>query len=260
MLLFAAPIFPDLITNEIAMMNHLIEMNAVNKSFGSLVVANDLTLHVEKGEALGIIGPNGAGKSTMFNLMAGVLRADSGKILFDGNDITSQSPHERCRNGIGRSYQIPYPFSKMTVFENLLVGAVYGTGKVESDCYEDCLRTLRVTGLLPKANVLAGSLTLLERKRLELARAMATKPKLLLLDEIAGGMTEYECGLIVETIKEIHSQGTTIIWIEHIVHALMSVVGRMIVLNFGAIIDNGVPAEVMNNPKVQEVYMGIDIK
>ena len=242
------------------MMNHLMEMNAVNKSFGSLVVAKDMTLHVEKGEALGIIGPNGAGKSTMFNIIAGMLRPDSGNILFDGHDITSQSPHERCRNGIGRSYQIPHPFSKMTVFENLLVGAVYGKDKVESDCYDDCLRILHVTGLSKKANVLAGALTLLERKRLELARAMATKPKLLLLDEIAGGMTEHECGLIVDTIKEIHSQGTTIIWIEHIVHALVSVVDRIIVLNFGSIIESGVPNVVMNSPKVQEIYMGIDIE
>ena len=235
----------------------LLRLENVSKSFGSVTAASDFSMELEAGEALGIIGPNGAGKSTMFNLITGGLRPDRGHIYFDGADITHISPHERCAAGIGRSYQIPHPFAKMTVFENLLVGAAFGARKRESDCYDDCVAILARTGLLPKANARAGSLTLLERKRLELARALATDPRVLLLDEIAGGLTEHECTELVETIRAIHASGTSIVWIEHIVHALLAVVGRLIVVNFGAKLDDGEPRQVMENPAVQEVYMGI---
>jgi len=235
----------------------LLRLENVSKSFGSVTAANEFSLELDAGEALGIIGPNGAGKSTLFNLITGGVRPDSGRVFFDGVDITQAPPHRRCAAGIGRSYQIPHPFAKMTVFENLLVGAAFGARKRESECYDGCVAILARTGLLPKANTRAGTLTLLERKRLELARALATDPRVLLLDEIGGGLTEHECAELVETIRAIHAAGTSIVWIEHIVHALLAVVGRLIVVNFGAKLDDGEPRRVMENPAVQEVYMGI---
>jgi len=230
----------------------------VSKAFGALTVTDDLSLAIEAGEAVGLLGPNGAGKSTLFNLIAGGLRPNAGRIHFDSRDITGLPPHARSRLGIGRSYQIPQPFGGMTVFENLLVGAVFATGRAERHCHADCAEVLRATGLIDKADRLAGSLTLLERKRLELARALATRPKLLLLDEIAGGLTEAECHDLVETIRGIQAQGVTILWVEHIVHALLSVVGRLVVINFGRKLADGAPRAVMADPQVQSVYMGID--
>jgi len=235
----------------------LIELHNARKAFGSLVVTDDLSMHLDAGEALGVIGPNGAGKTTLFNLISGGLSPDSGTVKFDGDDITGVPAHERCRRGIGRSYQVPHPFIGMTVFENLLVGAAFGTGRSEAQCHQDCADVLERTGLIAKANNLAGSLSLLERKRLELARALASDPKVLLLDEIAGGLTEEECFALVDTIKDIRADGISIIWIEHIVHALLSVVDRLIVINFGQKLDDGDPHTVMNSSQVQEIYMGI---
>jgi branched-chain amino acid transport system ATP-binding protein len=236
----------------------ILELQGISKSFGSVVVADNIDLSVEAGEALGIIGPNGAGKTSLFNLIAGGISPASGKILLDGKDIAGMPPHRRCIAGIGRSYQIPQPFENLTVFENLLVGAVYGRGKNEREVVDACGRILELTHLLPRANVPAGRLTLLERKRLEMARALATGPRLLLLDEIAGGLTEGECAELVETIRSIHADGTTIVWIEHVVHALLAVVERLIVLNFGRKIAEGHPRTVMNSPEVRQIYMGID--
>ena len=239
------------------MSENILELKDIHKSFGNFKVTNGISLELKKGAALGIIGPNGAGKSTLFNLIAGGLKPNSGEIIFKGKNVTTELVHSRCKAGIGRSYQIPHPFAKMSVFENLLVGATFGTEKSEEDCYEDCVEIMEYTGLLPKANALAGSLTLLERKRLEMARALATNPELLLLDEIAGGLTEHECLELVDTIKKIHARGTSIIWIEHIVHALVSVVNKLMVIDFGSKLTEGDPDDVMNDPKVQEIYMGI---
>jgi branched-chain amino acid transport system ATP-binding protein len=235
----------------------MLELQYVNKRYGSLNVSDDLCLKVAEGQALGVLGPNGAGKSTMFNLITGDVKADSGYILFDGQDITCLAPNKRCRLGIGRSYQIPHPFSNMTVFENLLVGGIFGAEQSEKQAYNACYQVLDETGLLPKANVLAGSLTLLERKRLELARALATSPKLLLLDEIAGGLTDAECQQLIGTIKSIHDKGTTIVWIEHVVNALLAVVDSLIVLDFGQKVAEGEPEAIMNSREVKEIYMGI---
>ncbi len=236
----------------------ILTMDDVSKRFGALVVTDRLSMELRAGEALGVIGPNGAGKSTLFNLIAGGIRADSGKITFSGHDITALPPHERCRMGIGRSYQIPHPFTGMTVFENLLVGAIFGDGRGEAEVYDLCIDVLRRTGLLRKANALAGSLTLLERKRLEMARALATNPKVLLLDEIAGGLTEHECHELVDTVRAAHATGVSIIWIEHVLHALRAVVSRLIVINFGQKIEDGPPDAVMASPQVREIYMGIE--
>ena len=235
----------------------LLEIRSLSKSFGSVKAADAIDLDVAQGEALGIIGPNGAGKTTLFNLVAGDLAPDAGTIRFKGADITAMKTHRRCAAGIGRTYQIPQPFESLTVFENLLVGAVYGAGKRESEVVGACAEFLQRTGLAQRANRRAGSLTLLERKRLELARALATDPRLLLLDEIAGGLTEGECRALVETIKDIRASGVTIVWIEHVVHALVAVVERLIVLDFGRKIAEGAPAAVMGSPEVREIYMGI---
>jgi branched-chain amino acid transport system ATP-binding protein len=238
-------------------MGTLLRLSNVAKNFGALKVVDDLTFDVAEGEALGILGPNGAGKTTMFSLVAGELRPTAGSIHFLDRDITNLPAHARCRLGVGRTYQIPRPFGDMTVFENLLVGAAFGAGRREADCYDLCVGVLDRTGLLGKANSPARSLTLLERKRLELSRALATMPKVLLLDEIAGGLTESECGELIRTIKAVHAAGTTIVWIEHVVHALLAVVGRLVVINFGQKLDDGRPDAVLRNPAVQDVYMGM---
>ncbi|MBC7737976.1 MAG: ABC transporter ATP-binding protein [Candidatus Saccharibacteria bacterium] len=236
----------------------LLSLTNVTKSFGALTVTDNASFDVPQGQALGIIGPNGAGKSTLFNLITGNLRADQGSIQFQGRDITRVSAMERCLTGIGRSFQIPQPFGKLTVFENLLVAATHGRGLPEAAVHDDCADVLDRTGLLRRANTPAGQLSLLERKRLELARAMATQPKLLLLDEIAGGLTEGECRSLVQTIRDIHASGVTIIWIEHVLHALTSVVERLLVLNFGKIIGIGAPDQIMASRDVQQIYLGIE--
>ena len=196
----------------------------------------------------------------MFNLITGGLAPDAGRIAFNGRDIARLAPHKRCRAGIGRSYQVALPFEGMTVFENVLVGAMYG-GQLDStnEANDRCVDLLYRTGLLDKANRLAGSITLLDRKRLELARALATRPELLLLDEIAGGLTEAEAHALVELINDIRAEGVTIVWIEHVVHALLAVASRLLVINFGAKLAEGDPRAVMASPEVKRVYMGIDI-
>jgi branched-chain amino acid transport system ATP-binding protein len=222
-----------------------------------IVVANDIEFSLARGEALGIIGPNGAGKSTLFNLITGMLRPDRGRILLEGHDITGLPPEQRCRAGLGRSFQIPLPFEHLSVFENLSVAALFGGGMSRAEAVQVCGETLALTGLESKANRRAGSLPLLDRKRLELARALATRPRILLLDEIAGGLTEAECHILIETIRTIHMRGIGMIWIEHVVHALLAVVSRLIALDFGRIVAQGVPSEVMSSSEVQTIYMGV---
>ncbi|MCB1355280.1 MAG: ABC transporter ATP-binding protein [Maritimibacter sp.] len=236
----------------------LLSLTDVNKSFGALKVADDVTFEMPEGQALGIIGPNGAGKSTLFNLIGGTLPVSSGTVVFDGTDVTALSASERCRMGVSRSFQIPHPFVGMSVYENLLVASSFGNSG-HRDAMAECRDILARTGLLPLANNPAGSLTLLQRKRLELARALASGPKLLLLDEIAGGLTEAECHDLVATINAIKASGVSIIWIEHIVHALTAVVDRLIVIDFGRIVAEGAPDTVMKDPMVQEIYMGIEV-
>jgi branched-chain amino acid transport system ATP-binding protein len=236
----------------------MLEVAGLKKSFGSIIVADDLDLVVAPGEAVGIIGPNGAGKTTLFNLIAGGLTPTAGSIRFDDRDLLKQPPQGRCRAGIGRTHQIPQPFENLTVFENLLVGAAYGRRKSEREVTQSCGEILERLGLIKRANTLAGSLTLLERKRLEMARALATAPRLLLLDEIAGGLTEGECLELVATIREIRQTGVAILWIEHVVHALLAVIDRLVVLNFGRKIAEGVPKEVIQLPEVHQIYIGIE--
>lgn len=228
----------------------------LTKSYGAVTVVDDLSVSLYEGEALGVVGPNGAGKTTMLNLLTGLVHADKGIIVFAGDDISRRTPDQRCVAGLGRTYQIPKPFEGMTVFENVLVGGTFGRRRSEKASYEICARALHRASLLPKANVLAESLSLLERKRLELARALATEPKVLLLDEIAGGLTEHEVHSLIDTIKRLRAEGISIIWIEHIVHALMAVVDRLMAIDFGRLIAEGDPKTVINSPQVRDVYMG----
>jgi branched-chain amino acid transport system ATP-binding protein len=240
-------------------MTALLSIEGVSKSYGALKVTDNVTLTVAEGETLGVLGPNGAGKTTLFNLISGDARADQGRIRFAGIDISGAPAHKRCRAGVGRSYQVPQPYGAMTVFENCLVAATFGGDLPEREAYPVCVEVLEKTGLLNKANQRAGGLTLLDRKRLELARALSTRPKLLLLDEIAGGLTEHEAKILVDEIKAIKAQGVTMIWIEHVVHALLAVADRLLVLNFGATLAEGPPLAVLENPEVKRVYMGLDV-
>ena len=238
----------------------LLGLQSVSKGFGSLRVIDDLTLAVEDREALGVIGPNGAGKTTALNLMIGRLRPDRGAVVFAGREITRTPPHARCHDGIALTHQIPHPFEALTVFENVLVGGVFGAGRAERLAYGPSMAALELAGLVGKANVRAGTLTLLERKRLELARALATGPRVLLLDEIAGGLGEHEVHELVEVIRRVHHEGVAIVWIEHIVHALRSVVSRLAVISAGRMLTDGPPDAVMQSPEVQRVYLGIDVQ
>ncbi len=237
----------------------ILTLNNVSKSFGALKVTDGVTLSVTEGEVLGILGPNGAGKTTLFNLISGDLKIDSGEVLFDGSPIHDAPPFQRCRNGIGRSYQVPQPFGAMSVFENLVTAACFGAQVSEKAAWQIAWEVLEQTGLQRFANQAAGGLTLLNRKRLELARALATQPRLLLLDEIAGGLTEHEAQELVEELKRIKQSGMTMIWIEHVVHALLSLADRLLVINFGKTLCEGVPEVVMQDPEVRRVYMGLEV-
>jgi branched-chain amino acid transport system ATP-binding protein len=236
----------------------ILALEKISKRFGAVVVANDISLALNEGEALGIIGPNGAGKTTLFGIVTGTVPPDSGRVLFAVQDITRETPESRCRAGIARSFQVPQPFGGMTVFENCVVAAAFGGGARERDVYGRCGELLERCGLADKANRQAGSLTLLDRKRLEFARALATQPRVLLLDEVAGGLVEHETAALVELIKQVRASGVSIIWIEHIVHALVAVVDRLVVLHDGALIAEGSPADVIRRPQVAEIYMGIE--
>ena len=236
----------------------ILALKSISKRFGAVVVADSVDLVLNDGEALGIIGPNGAGKTTLFGIATGAVRPDGGHVLFNGEDITSLPPEWRCRKGLARTFQIPQPFAGMTVFENVVVAAAFGTGEREAAVYDRCGDLLARCGLATKANMRAGGLTLLDRKRLELVRALATKPRVLLLDEVAGGLTEHECVALVALIKDVRASGVSIVWIEHVVHALAAVIDRLVVLHGGRFIIDGEPRVVIRSPQVAEIYMGID--
>ncbi|WP_395350208.1 ABC transporter ATP-binding protein [Variovorax sp. UC122_21] len=236
----------------------LLALHGVSKFYGALKVTDGITLAVAEGETLGILGPNGAGKTTLFNLISGDVRADAGRVDYAGRDVTRLRPHQRCRAGIGRSYQVPQPFGNMSVFENLVTAACFGGQQTEREAWRTAHEVLAQTGLMAQANAPAGGLRLLDRKRLELARALATKPRLLLLDEIAGGLTEPEAAVLVGELRRIKARGVTMIWIEHVVHAVLSLADRLFVINFGQKLAEGEPRAVMNDPEVRRVYMGME--
>ena len=235
----------------------LLELTGVSKAFDSLTAISDIDLQLGEAEALGVIGPNGAGKTTLVNVITGDVTPNSGDVIFAGRSIAGLAPAERCRLGLGRTYQIPHPFGGMTVYENVLVGATFGDDRSEAEGSIIALEVLERTGLIGKANALAGGLPLLDRKRLELARALATGPRVLLLDEIAGGLTEHEVGDLIHVVKGLRAGGLSIIWIEHVVHALMAVVDRLVAISSGKLLMEGEPRAVMASREVREVYLGI---
>ena len=241
-----------------AMNAPILALDKVSKRFGAIIVAEEIDLTLAEGESLGIIGPNGAGKTTLFGIVSGTVAPDSGRVLYAGRDITQASPAQRCTMGIGRSFQIPLPFAGMSVFENLVVAAAFGAGHRERDVYDGCMDILERCGLAEKANRRSGSLTLIDRKRLELARALATSPRVLLLDEVAGGLTERECHALIDLIADIRRGGVSIVWIEHVVHALLAGIDRLLVLHNGAFIAEGDPHAVIRSPVVSEIYMGME--
>jgi branched-chain amino acid transport system ATP-binding protein len=239
-------------------MTMILKVDSAVKDFGALRVCNEISFEVAPGEAVGILGPNGAGKTTLLNLIAGDLSLNAGSIHFNGVDVTRLPANRRCVMGIARTSQIPRPFTGMTVYENVLIGVLYGHRKNSADSYRLCFDVLEQTGLLHHWNTLAGELRLLDRKRLELARALATQPTLLLLDEIAGGLTDHEVHDLLAILRDIRSRGITLIWIEHIVHALISVVDRIIAIDFGTMLVQGTPAEVLGSETFRQVYFGTD--
>jgi branched-chain amino acid transport system ATP-binding protein len=234
----------------------VLELQSIKRHFGALKVIDGIDLSVAQGEVLGILGPNGAGKSTLFNLISGNLAPTSGTVLFEGKDIGSKKPWTRVRDGIGRSFQIPKPFVHLSVFENILVSAAHGARLPLRQAREEAAKAMYLTQLGDSADVLAGDLSLLDLKRLELAKALATQPRLLLLDEIAGGLTESECSELLEIIRLVHDQGVTVVWIEHVLHALMQVATRLAVIAQGGLITTGQPQNVLENKRVQELYLG----
>jgi branched-chain amino acid transport system ATP-binding protein len=236
----------------------LLKAESLSKSFGAIRVIHDVGFEVRNNEVLGILGPNGAGKTTLFNLISGDLKLDAGELLFAGAVLQHEPPYKRCKRGIGRTYQIPKPYGGMTTFENLMVAAMFGASRSERSANDHCSQILEDCGLADKANKTAGSLTLLDRKRLEMARAMASDPKLLLLDEIAGGLTEHESHVLVDLVKKVRRRNVTVVWIEHVLNAIMAAADRMMVLNFGEKIAEGTPQAVIADPNVRRVYMGIE--
>ena len=234
----------------------MLSLRGVTKRFGRIRVADSLDLDVGEGEALGIIGPNGAGKTTLFSMISGDLRPDAGTITLFGKDVTTTGAADRCRAGLGRTYQVPRPFEHMTVFENVLVAVQEGGGLTGRAASQQAVDVLERTAILAHANLPAGRLSLLDRKRLEVARALGTGPRLLLLDEVAGGLTGPEVDDLVTIIRGVHADGLAVVWIEHVVHALTGTVDRLICLADGSIIADGLPHDVLASAPVREVYLG----
>lgn len=239
-------------------MADILVVNNLQKNFGRLKAVDELSFEVREGEILGMMGPNGAGKTTVFNLLTGVLKPDKGTIIFKGKNITHASPAKRCHLGIGRTYQIPCPFDKLTVFENLLVGAVHGGKLSEKRAREEANDILELIGMSPMKNQVAGELSLMNRKRLEVGRALATQPSLILLDEVASGLTEGEVRQVLEIVKKTSKRGITIIWIEHILMMMSEGVDRLLVISEGRWLQCGYPKVVMSSEEVLTCYLGTE--
>jgi branched-chain amino acid transport system ATP-binding protein len=230
--------------------------NGISKRFGALPVLENVDFSMGLGEAVGIVGPNGAGKTTLLATLSGAYPPSAGTVTFAGRDVTRLSAADRCRLGLVRTHQVPKPFSGMTTFENVYVAASHSDVKSRDEAYERVIDALTLCGMLRVANRQAETLGLLDRKRLELARALATGPKVILLDEIGGGLTDSEAQELVLTIQELRRRGIGIVWIEHIVHVLLQVVERLICMDAGRIIADGEPKAIMADPQVVKAYLG----
>ena len=233
----------------------LLRVENLNKSFGGLTVTKDLTLTVEEGRFFGVIGPNGAGKSTLFNQISGYIRPDSGIIEFQGKDITGLPPHLVCLQGVGRTFQIAKPFASRTVLYNVAVGAFAKTSN-RHEALDRAEQIVRRLGLGKRMEVQAKNLTIVDRKRLELAKALATQPKLLLLDEILAGLTPSEVDEAVHLVRDICASGVTIVMIEHVMRAVMALCEHVLVINYGKKIAEGTPEQITENPEVISAYLG----
>jgi branched-chain amino acid transport system ATP-binding protein len=234
----------------------LLSVRDLSKAFGSIVVANAIAFDVADNEILGIIGPNGAGKTTLFGMLSGHLLPSTGEIRFRGEDITDLAPHERARLGIARTYQVPRPFGQMTVTDNLMVAASFAGGLPRPQALSWIDEVLAITGLRAHARTPAGRLPLLVRKRHELARALAARPKLLLIDEVAAGLTQEEVSEFIALVFRIRSIGIAIVWIEHVIRTMLTATDRLIVLAGGEVLANGDPRQVIDQPEVKRVYLG----
>ena len=239
-------------------MDTVLEVKDLAITFGSNQVLKDLSFEVYENEVLGVIGPNGAGKTVLLNILVGILKPSRGELIFMGEDISGKRVTERTRLGIGRTFQIPRPFQKMTVFENIIVGGVYGDGLSEKAAAARAMELTETIGLGDRIETPAGKLGLLDRKRLEIGVALASSPKLLLIDEVAGGLTESEVTQILRIVKAVKGQGVSIIWIEHIIETMMRGTDRVMCLAGGQSVICGAPAEVMGSREVHDVYLGVD--
>ncbi|WP_299742127.1 ATP-binding cassette domain-containing protein [Devosia sp.] len=234
----------------------LLSLRAIGRRYGALQVVNNISFDVAAGEAVGVLGPNGAGKTTLMKLVAGTVSLSAGSIHFDGRKIDALRSEDRCGIGISRTSQVPQPFVGMTVWENVLTAACHGGHHDLAAAEEVAYSCLQRTGLLDRHGQLADALPLMGRKRLELARALACAPKLLLLDEIAGGLSDFEVKDLVALVRDINESGVAVVWIEHIVHALLSVVSRVVAMDLGNLIADGTPDEVINGPAFKQAYFG----
>jgi branched-chain amino acid transport system ATP-binding protein len=245
-----------------SVLNHgALEVTDVAKSYGSLAVLRSVSIEVTAGEAVGIVGPNGAGKTTLLDLLTGISRCDAGRVRLNDEDVTRLPPPLRARKGLGRTFQVPRPLGDLTVFENTLVGAMRAAGPDGKQlrgqrAYDAAYTALESTGMARQANTKAGSLRLLDRKRLELARALAMQPNVLLLDEIAGGLSDPETGVLIETIRAVNAGGATIVWVEHVIRVLTAVATRLICLADGQVIADGPPATVLASHDVRAAFLG----
>ena len=233
-----------------------LEVADVAKSYGALSVFSSVSFAIAEGEALGIVGPNGAGKTTLLDVLTGTGRCDTGRVLLHGRDVTRLPPPRRARMGIGRTFQVPRPLGDLTVFENALVGAMRAAGLRGPAAYEAAYEALTMTGMTRHANARAGSLRLLDRKRLELARALAMRPRVLLLDEIAGGLSDPETETLIAVIRAVNAAGTAIVWVEHVLRVLTAVVPRLVCLASGRVIADGVPSDVLASDAVKTAFLG----